>query len=272
MSGDLLPEEIVVVDQSTDDRTRTTVRKVKNDGVRVVYLQHAGTGLASSQNLAFANATCSVVAVTDDDCRPTPEWIANIKKTFASADGIDVLTGRILPLGPERPGCFPVASRAGTLRVEFRGKSLPWEIGSGNNFAARREWLTRVGGNDERLGPGAPGRGAADMDLFYRLARAGAHIRFEPASLVYHERASGAARMARRLPYGYGMGAFCSVWLGRGDFYALRILAHWLIHQSRGLTRAVVGRRWREVRERSLTLTGTFLGMVHGASMWRSER
>ena len=264
VSGRVLPAEIVIVDQSRDDATRRLVEQEASGPIPIRYVAHAGSGLGASQNIAIAHAKCPVVAVTDDDCVPTADWVATIAQAFASANAIDVLTGRILPLGPDEPGLYAVSSRTSTSPAEFDRTAMPWDVGSGNNFAARREWLDRIGGNDERLGPGSPGKGGVDMDLFYRLVRAGARVRYEPASLVYHERTSKAGRLARRVPYGYGMGACCSLWLRQKDRGALRVFRSWLGLRMRRLRDGLRRRDWLLVYAELLVLGGTLRGVVYG--------
>jgi hypothetical protein len=144
---------------------------------------------------------------------------------------------------------------------------MPWEIGSGNNFAAKVEWLRRAGGNDERLGPGSPGKGGVDMDLFYRLLRAGAAMRYEPDALVYHEQTIRAGRIKRRYPYGYGMGACCIIWLRRGEARAWVMLGRWLLMRLRRLARGLWQRQWLLAYEEMLVLAGTAGGLVYGFSL-----
>ena len=176
LAGSVLPREIIIVDQSRDERTRSTLENCHGGIVSIVCIRHNGTGLGASQNIAVANASSPIVAVIDDDCIATPDWIGTIERTFSVPECPDVLTGRVLPLGPNKPGLYAVSSRTSTQRIEFERRAMPWEIGSGNNFATSRNWFNRVGGNDERLGPGSAGLGGVDMDLFYRLLRSGARI------------------------------------------------------------------------------------------------
>jgi glycosyltransferase involved in cell wall biosynthesis len=267
LSGDILPAEIVVVDQSQDDRTRQVVKSFDSSLVSLVYIHHEGRGLGVAQNLAIKAARTTLIAVTDDDCEPTPNWVAKIEQAFASPDSIDGLTGRVVPLGPATSGSYAVSSRTSTQRVEFHGKAMPWYVGSGNNFAVRREWLECIGGNDERLGSGSPGQGGVDMDLFYRLLRAGARIRYEPELLVYHAMTDKAGRIGRRVPYGYGMGACCTLWLRQKDPYALRVLVSWIFLRTSRLCEGLLRRHWMRVYEEGLVLFGTLKGLVHGMSL-----
>ncbi|HEX7185065.1 MAG TPA: glycosyltransferase [Thermoanaerobaculia bacterium] len=265
-AGDLLPAEVVIVDQSRDDRTQGVVEERLGGPLLLVYVRQDAQGLAVAQNAAVARTTRPVVAVTDDDCVPAPDWLATLERVFADP-GLDGLAGRVLPMAPEGDRIFPVSSRTSTVRRDFgsrRGRAVPWEVGSGNNFALRREWWDRVGGCDERLGPGSPAQGGVDMDLFHRLLRAGARLRYEPDALVFHERQTRADRLARRPMYGRGMGACCALWLRQGDLYALRVLLGWLGLRTGAMIRFLRRGNGSGVREELLLLAGTAAGLVHG--------
>jgi len=271
LSGDVLPAEIVIVDQSRDDRTRAVVETQQPGRVALKYFQHEGQGLGTAQNFAIAHACTPIVAVTDDDCCPASDWVARIEQAFAPRSQLDGMTGRVLPLGPATPGSYAVSSRTSTVRVDFERGAMPWDIGSGNNFAVKKEWLNRIGGNDERLGPGSPGQGAVDMDLFYRLLQAGARLRYEPDLVVYHARTSRAGRISRRIPYGYGMGACCRMWLRQKDPQALHVLRRWLQLRMRRLLEGVRNRHWMLVYEELLVLAGTVQGFTDGLRLSMSK-
>ena len=140
---------------------------------------------------------------------------------------------------------------------------MPWRIGTGGNFAVTREAFLLVGGNDERLGTGAPGQGGNDLDLFYRLLRdAGVTARYEPELLVHHERATAQEFAKRRGSYGYGVGAMLGVWLRRGDLRAFVVMLAWLRLRTRvGYSRRLQGGVRDEVRVVCGTLAGLFRGI-----------
>jgi len=260
IDGSALPGEIVVVDQSRDGRAGAVVDEVRG-AVPITYVLDAGRGLGRSQNLAVAHTRHDHVAVLDDDCVAHRDWIATIGRTLGE---VDVVAGRVLPLGPDVPGLYAVASRTSSVRRTFVQKALPWEVGSGNNFAFVRAWYEHVRGCDERLGPGSDGRGAVDLDLFYRLVRAGARVRYEPDAVVFHERKPRRERLERRIPYGYGMGACCTLWLRDGDWGGLRVLAAWVRLRASLFARATARRRWLSAYEEALVLAGTLLGIAYG--------
>lgn len=264
LGGRTRPAELVIIDQSAD---RRTARLVAGSGwdrlVTVRYRRQARRGLSASRNAAIQCATHPIVAFTDDDCVPDADWLHALAAGFDGAEAPDAVTGRVLPLGPERPGMYAVSTRASRIRRVYRGRALPWMVGSGGNAAVRRTWLQRVGGFDEQLGAGAPGRSAEDLDLFYRLLRAGATMRFEPDAIVLHERQSGERRRASRPSYGFGMGAFCGLSARRGHAYAAWMLGRWTLDRAHGLLRACIRCRWRRAAEELLMLRGATRGIAY---------
>src|SRR6266545_978356 len=102
----------------------------------------------------------------------------------------------------------------------FNGRRIPWLVGTGGNFAIRRQWFERVGTFDARLGAGSPGRAAEDAELFDRLLKAGARFRFDPDVIVYHRRQTLERRLETRWGYGHGIGALCALRIRERDLFA----------------------------------------------------
>jgi GT2 family glycosyltransferase len=262
--GRVLPAEIVVADQSDGPETRAVVADAAASGLATRYVRARPGGLGAAQNDAIAATSAEVVAVTDDDCVPDAGWVAEIVRIFGADPELALLGGAVLPLGPESADTHAVSSRTDSRPRSFLGPGLPWHVGSGNNFAVRRNWLDRIGGADERLGPGARLRGGLDMDLFYRLLRAGGPARYEPAVLVLHERTTREGRLSRRSAYGYGMAAAIAIWLRSGDRFGWKVLFAWLRMRTTLLLRALARARWQAVHEEALVLRGTLQGFVRG--------
>src|SRR5262249_38380778 len=221
------------------------------------------------RNLAFSHARFSVVAVTDDDCVVDPSWISAIDQVFNGPHPPTAMGGRVLPLGQATPNSYAVSLRTGQISAEFSRKVPPWVVGSGGNFAVKRDWWQRVGNYDERLGAGSLGQAAEDMDLIYKLLRAGATIQYNPNAIVYHERQTESRRLETWASYSYGIGSFCGKWLRQGDPYALWILGQWCVWHGKRLLLAIAQQN-SEVLQRALTLKGTFLGLIHGLRKFRS--
>jgi GT2 family glycosyltransferase len=265
-AGTLLPAEVVIVDQSTGDETRSLIAARQGGPLRLVYVRQARAGLGASQNEAVRRARSAYIAVTDDDCVPAADWLASVARAFGSESPPDLVGGRVLPLPAVGERSFPVSSRTSSVARDFSGWAAPWHVGSGNNFAFARDWFLRIGGCDERLGPGSRARGGVDMDLFYRFARAGARLRYEPSILVYHERETAEGRRGRRPMYGRGMGACCGLRLREGDWHALRLFGEWLALRVIQAAKAARRRDWRGVREEASMVGASAGGVLYGLS------
>jgi GT2 family glycosyltransferase len=267
LAGDALPVQIVVVDQSDDERTHAVVDERATGGVALTYVRQRRLGLSASRNAGIEHAEAGIVAFTDDDCVPDRGWLAAVQRAFAARAQLAAVTGRVLPHGPPTPGTYVVSPREDTARTDFSGRQIPWLIGTGGNCAVRREWFARAGTFDERLGTGSPGRAAEDADLFYRLLRAGAVFRYEPDAVVYHSRQTRAQRLSSRWGYGHGIGALCGVRVRNRDSYSLIVLAVWLRQLTFELLSAVIKRDGWELHQRLLGLAGTARGVVYGLSL-----
>ena len=74
-------EELIVVDQSTDDRTEKAILPFRNDPrLRYIKDSRIGKGLALNTGLKLARG--DVVAITDDDCYVSEEWPFHLVKSF----------------------------------------------------------------------------------------------------------------------------------------------------------------------------------------------
>lgn len=261
---EVVPAEVIIADQSLEDATRQFVAGLSNDVVRLTWMHLEPRGLSAARNLAAERASRPWIAFTDDDCVPVSGWAAGIQQAFTSTPELVAVTGRVLALGPETPGRYPISLRESPVRVDYRRHALPWFVGSGNNFAVRQEWYRRVGGCDVRLGTGSPGRAGEDMDLFHKLLASGGVVRYEPQALVYHEQQDLARRLSSRFDYGFGMGAFCGLRLRLADGYAGYLLARWVAWLSRELVGFTLQRDRFQARQRLLVLSGTARGLAYG--------
>ena len=266
-AGATTPRAVIVVDQSPSPRARGVALTVPQLDVR--YLEQPRLGLSASRNLALTTATTRLLAVTDDDCAPLPDWVDAIRAAFAREPAPAAVTGPIVPLGAQPPGMYAISLRAHQSPRDHAGRMLPWNAGSGANFAAPVALLDEQGGWDERLGVGSGGRAAEDSDLLYRILRSGGVVRYEPTAVVAHEWQTWERRLQTRSSYGYGIGALCGIWLRQGDPFALRMAAAYARLHGRRLAAATLKRERRSAQEHARALRALPAGLLYGITASR---
>lgn len=197
---DLRPQDqLIVVDSAS--RGSATSAVAQSYGAEVVRL--AAPGASRARNAGAQAARNPLVAFTDDDCQVEQGW-ADAMVLALAAPGRALVTGRIDL--PESQQDFPAP-----LSVLAVGEPLLLDphqtpMGASANLGVHGAALRRVGGFDERLGPGTPLHAGEDCDLIARLLRAGFAGAYCPDVRVTHTQwRSGKA--ALRVQYGYGKGA-----------------------------------------------------------------
>lgn len=166
--------ELIIVDDEPDHNTLHLVAgwrsRTCGRGPRLVYTPNAGPhGPAAARNRGWRAAQAAIVAFTDDDTVPAPDWLASGLAAFAAH--IDCLCGKIdMPL-PAVPTDYQRNARL--LQCA--------EFAAANCFC-RKGVLERLGGFDERFT--SPWR--EDSDLHFRLLKMNATIAHAPQALVVH--------------------------------------------------------------------------------------
>jgi GT2 family glycosyltransferase len=148
--------------------------------MRVTFLEAEG-GPSTRRNLGWHRSEAPLIAFTDDDCRPTPGWLAALADAAARNPGA-IVQGRTEPDPAER---HLLTGLARTIEVTA---ASPWYETC--NIAYPRAVLEAVGGFDERLDE----CWGEDTDLGVRARTAGAGHVFADGALAFH------AVVARPLP------------------------------------------------------------------------
>jgi cellulose synthase/poly-beta-1,6-N-acetylglucosamine synthase-like glycosyltransferase len=201
------PWELIVVDNGSLDQTVAVVRSfIDSCPFPVVYLHEPRGGKSHALNTALRIARGKIIAFTDDDCYPEPDFLNSLWSTFEDRS-LGFVTGRILL---HDPADARMTIKESTQPITFPARSF---IGSGEvsgaNMALRRELLLDLGGFDPVFGPGAPLEACEDLDLAGRASAAGWKGLYQPDAVVRHHH----GRKAKDLPpllksYGIGAGAY----------------------------------------------------------------
>jgi GT2 family glycosyltransferase len=265
LQGSVLPGEVLIINQGQSSAVEQVIERFRSEpSPKIVHCPQPPRGLSAARNLAAREAHYEVIAFTDDDCVPAPDWLARIEQTLKSKPPVDAVGGNILPLDADSAGQYPVSIRSVQKEKKFHGRALPWQVGSGGNFAIKRNALLQIGGYDERLGAGSPGKAAEDTDLFYRLLEAGRTIHYVPEVVVYHERQDAARLLQSFWNYSYGIGAFIAKHVRKGDVYAAYILGVWLFWLVWRTGGSLLRRKSVYRSEAILSLQGCTHGLKYG--------
>lgn len=142
------------------------------DGLPVRFLTHMGApGPGAQRNTGWRATEAPLVAFTDDDCRPAPEWLARL--LAAGRQGDVVVQGRTEPDPAERHLLLGPARSVEILRPSNWFETC--------NIAYPTALLRRLGGFDESFR-----FSAEDADLGLRARKAGAGRIFDYGAVVLH--------------------------------------------------------------------------------------
>jgi glycosyltransferase involved in cell wall biosynthesis len=217
--------DLLVVDQSDDDRTGEVLRELLASHPNLRYLHTPTPGLSRAYNLAVRETSGELLAFTDDDCVAPPDWIASVANAFRTELDADLLYGQVLMPGAlaDSPEIVPTLLIPRPYRFGRRNRFQIF--GMGANFAARRPLFSRIGGFDEVLGGGGPLRSSQDFDFQYRAYLAGATVLLRPEVKVDHYGVRSREQWPATLrAYGVGDGAFYFKHVRCADLYALGLL------------------------------------------------
>jgi GT2 family glycosyltransferase len=224
--------EIIVVDNAP--RSARTAEVAARFPYR--YMVEPRQGLDHARNCGLRAAAHPIVAYTDDDAAPDPQWASAIAAPFADPQ-VGCTTGLVLPLELESAAQeqFEVycSGRRSFTRQTFAAPATPPSTagvaGMGANMALRRELALGIGGFDPRLDGGQPTRSGGDTDMYARVLDAGASIVYTPDALVWHRHRRELAELHSCI-FGYGVGLYSFLTkrlIEQGDSYALLTAARW---------------------------------------------
>ncbi len=180
--------EVIVVDDGSTDGTGDMIIKIRDS---LSYSLSYGrlndkTGISAARNLGMEMAKGHIFVFTDDDCLFEKRWLTRLLDPFVS-NRVGAVGG--LDKAPQDATLF--SKCIGHLFTSFigtgglRGGDM-LRVGryypKGCNMAVLREAIDKVGGFDEQLGPGE------EIELGYRIGRAGYKIIFAPGAFVWHKR------------------------------------------------------------------------------------
>jgi GT2 family glycosyltransferase len=201
----LPPLEIIVIDSSSDQDTKSLVR---DRFPTVIYaVCDAGMGaMATARNLGYRMSRGQVLAFIDDDAFAEPEWLERLLP-FYDDPMVGAVGGRQIRRVPgeleEGVDSIGQLQEDGTISGNFAadpGGPVPVDHLLGANMSFRRSVLDQIGGIHDGYG-GTCVR--EETDLCLRVAHAGYKLVFTPDAVVEHLAAPYAKGARFDLRYAY---------------------------------------------------------------------
>ena len=174
--------ELLVCDSNSTDGTAEFLARVHAEHSNVRHLPGSYSGRAMARNAGIDAAQGEVILFNDSDILASADLLRRHLEHHRAETGIAVvgLEVQVKDLGDyaykrEHP------EARGSLHKPTR-KTLPWLYFLTGNASVRRADLLRVGKFDESF----TGYGHEDLELGYRLERAGLRILYESRAINYH--------------------------------------------------------------------------------------
>lgn len=82
LSQTRIPNEIIVVDNSSDCSARKVVRSFKTNTIAIRYTHQSKKGIAFAKNRGIQKAQFDILAFIDDDCAADCNWVNEIDRSY----------------------------------------------------------------------------------------------------------------------------------------------------------------------------------------------
>ena len=174
--------ELLICDSNSNDGTAEYLARVHAEHPNVRHLPGAYSGRAMARNAGIAQAQGEVVLFNDSDIIADPGLMeAHLRhhraQTKVAVVGWEVQVASLEEYAFKRDH----PEQRGSLHPPTR-KHLSWLYFLTGNASVRRSDLLQAGSFDESF----TGYGHEDLELGYRLQKAGVTILYEPAAVNYH--------------------------------------------------------------------------------------
>jgi len=174
--------EVVVVDDGSTDGTPEVVRSSQGRlDLCVRYLRQENRGLAAARNAGARAARYPVILFLDPDMWAEPRLVAAHARHYQDGRRVAVQGARLLHPAAKVTPFMETKELLPDLTRRRRVHLSPFHTIM-SNFSVRAEDLWSVGGFDE----GFRGYGWEDIEMGFRLHRAGVELHWEPEAFAWH--------------------------------------------------------------------------------------
>lgn len=204
--------DILVVDNAPSDPSTQKLLAERSHSMR--YVREDRPGLNWARNRAVHDARGEFLAFVDDDVIVDAGWARAITRAFDQEPDAMCVTGLVVPHELDLPaqrlfeqyGGFNrgfrriyarIDSAAGERAASAHGGT--GKLGTGANMAYRRRVFNEIGLFDPALDVGTVTNGGGDLEMFFRLIKAGHLLVYDPCAVVRHRHRRTYAQLRTQL-------------------------------------------------------------------------
>jgi GT2 family glycosyltransferase len=191
--------EVIIVDDGSSVPIKPFDQNLR-DVANITILRQINTGPASARNTGAQQAKGDILAFTDDDCMPTPQWLRELARSF-NDNPLGLVGGRTVNGLVDN-----LYSTASQMIVEeayafFLSRDSDLRFFASNNMAVAARLFHKIGGFDSSF------RTSEDREFCDRWIRQGHPLVYVPQAIVFHHHHLTMTTFIRQHFY-YGCGAY----------------------------------------------------------------
>jgi len=176
---------LCLIDQSENDLTEKAIKPYLRDQ-RIKYFRSKTRGVSTGRNIAIKGQGNNLVALTDDDCCVSKDWLEKMVEALSRERQIGVVFGSVLP-GQNTDKAGIIASARIERTLTSRSLSGLFTVqGMAACMGLKREVWEKLAGFDEHLGIGARFPAAEEADFAFRALLSDFHVYMTPQLCIYH--------------------------------------------------------------------------------------
>jgi cellulose synthase/poly-beta-1,6-N-acetylglucosamine synthase-like glycosyltransferase len=180
--------EYLLVDNNSSDRTEavleTAVKEAASKGINLYHLSEKQIQSSyAARNLGIRKAKAEILAFTDADCRPQPDWLEKLVQPFVDSE-VGIVVGEIVAL-TGKTLLEKYGDRYQVMSQKFLVEHPFCPYGQTANIAIRKQAFVDVGLFRPYLTTGG------DADMCWRIQREGNwKLAYAPEAIILHRHRS----------------------------------------------------------------------------------